>query len=545
MNRREFLSSALLAGAAATTGASGATPQPPNNPNNSNPESPMPPFELEDVSLADLGAGMASGKYTSRGLVEAYVRRIEALDRQGPTLRAVLEVNPDALKIADELDAERKSKGPRGPLHGVPILLKDNIDTADRMTTTAGSLALEGTIAPRDAFLARKLRDAGAVLLGKANLSEWANFRGSHSSSGWSARGSQARNPYALNRTPSGSSSGSAIAAAASLCAAAVGTETDGSIVSPASACACVGLKPTVGLVSRSGVIPISRSQDTAGPIARTVADAALLLGAMTGVDPDDQATHASEGKSTRDYSAFLDKDGLKGARIGVVAPRRSMHSSAKEAFAKALETMQAAGATIIKPVALPGLRDLGDAEEQVLLYEFKAGINAYLAGRGEASPAVHSLADLIAFNDSHADRELPYFGQELFLESQKKGDLDSKEYRDALARCRRCTREQGIDAATDKDRLDALVMITAGPPGPIDLVYGDADTGGTSTLAAVAGYPTLTVPLGAFHGLPFGLSFVARAFAEPTLIRLAFAFEQATNVRRPPRFLPDADLPA
>jgi amidase len=543
MNRREFLSSALLAGAAATA-ASGATSQPQNNPNNPNPESPMPPFELEDVCLADLGAGMASGKYTARGLVEAYVRRIEALDRRGPTLRAVLEVNPDALKIADELDAERKSKGPRGPLHGVPILLKDNIDTADRMTTTAGSLALEGTIAPRDAFLARKLREAGAVLLGKANLSEWANFRGSHSSSGWSARGSQARNPYALNRTPSGSSSGSAIAAAASLCAAAVGTETDGSIVSPASACACVGLKPTVGLVSRSGVIPISRSQDTAGPIARTVADAALLLGAMTGVDPDDQATHASEGKSSHDYSAFLQKDGLRGARIGVVTPRRSMHASAREAFAKALETMQAAGATLIKPVALPGLRDLGDAEEQVLMYEFKAGINAYLAGRGESSP-VHSLADLIAFNDRHAGRELPYFGQELFLEAQKKGDLDAKEYQDALARCRRCTREQGIDAATGKDRLDALVMITAGPPGPIDLVYGDADTGGTSTLAAVAGYPSITVPLGSFHGLPFGLSFVARAFAEPTLIRLAYAFEQATQARRPPRLLPHADLPA
>lgn len=539
MNRREFLSSALLAGAAASSGM-GAVMQ-----NGSETGREAPPFLLEDVSIAQLGAGMASGMYTSRGLVEAYVRRIESLDRQGPTLRAVLEINPDALRIADELDAERKSKAPRGPLHGVPILLKDNIDTADRMTTTAGSLALEGTIAPRDAFLARKLREAGAVLLGKANLSEWANFRGHRSSSGWSARGSQARNPYALNRTPSGSSSGSAIAAAASLCAAAVGTETDGSIVSPASACSCVGIKPTVGLVSRSGVIPISRSQDTAGPIARTVEDAAILLGAMAGVDADDEATHASAGKSSRDYSSFLKKDGLKAARIGVVAPSpRSIHHSAREAFVNALETVQSAGAILVKPVELPGLRDLGSSEDVVLFYEFKAAINAYLAARGPASP-VHSLADLIAFNDHHADQELPFFGQELFIEAQKKGGLDSTEYLDAIKHCRECTRANGIDGAMDKHHLDALVMVTAGPPGPIDLVYGDSGTGGTSTLAAVAGYPSITVPLGYYHGLPFGLSFVGRAFAEATLIRLAYAFEQATQIRKPPRFRGSAGLPA
>ncbi|HEY2584784.1 MAG TPA: amidase [Tepidisphaeraceae bacterium] len=542
MNRRNFLSSALLAGATAAAASSGpgAVMQ-----NGSEAGREVPLFELEDVSIAQLGAGMASGKYTSRGLVEAYARRIGSLDRQGPTLRAVLEINPDALQIADELDAERKSRGPRGPLHGVPILLKDNIDTADRMTTTAGSLALEGTIAPRDAFLARKLREAGAVLLGKANLSEWANFRGHRSSSGWSARGSQARNPYALNRTPSGSSSGSSIAAAASLCAVAVGTETDGSIVSPASACSCVGIKPTVGLISRSGVIPISRSQDTAGPIARTVEDAAILLGAMSGADPDDEATHSSDGKASRDYTAFLQKDGLKGARIGVMTPSpRSIHHAARDAFVKALETMQSAGATLVNPVELPGLRDLGSAEDLVLLYEFKAGINAYLAARGPGSP-VHSLADLIAFNDRHAGRELPFFGQELFIEAQKKGGLDSTEYLDALKHCRECTRDNGIDGATDKDHLDALLMVTAGPPGPIDLVYGDAHTGGTSTLAAVAGYPSITVPLGYCHGLPFGLSFVGRAFAEPTLIRLAYAFEQATRVRQPPRFLPSAELPA
>lgn len=537
MNRREFLSSALLAGAAVAEGAATQAVSQPNR--------DLLPFELEEVSIAELGAGMASGKYTSRGLVESYVGRIQSLDRQGPTLRAVLEINPDALTIADALDVERKAKGPRGPLHGIPILLKDNVDTADRMTTTAGSLALEGTIAPRDAFLARKLRESGAVLLGKANMSEWANFRGHRSCSGWSARGSQARNPYALNRSPSGSSSGSAIAAAASLCAAAVGTETDGSIVSPASACGCVGIKPTVGLISRSGVIPISRSQDTAGPIARTVADVAILLGAMTGVDPNDDATGASDGKSSQDYSKFLQKDGLKDARIGVVmAPPRSIHRAAEEAFRKALAVMQSSGAALVEHVGLPGMKDLGNAEDLVLLYEFKAGINAYLSARGPASP-VHSLADLIAFNKLHADRELPFFGQETFIEAQEKGNLDSKEYLDAVRHGRDCTRARGIDAAMDKDHLDALVMITSGPPGPIDLVYGDADAGGSSSLAAVAGYPAITVPLGYFHGLPFGISFVGRAFSEPTLIRVAYAFEQSTHVRTPPRFSPTAQLPA
>jgi amidase len=542
MNRREFLSSALLAGAAAAAPEreSGAAMQD----GAPGPGRDAPPFELEDVSITQLSAGMDSGKYTSRGLVEAYTHRIHALDRQGPTLRAVLEINPNALAIADALDAERRSNGPRGPLHGVPILLKDNIDTADRMTTTAGSLALEGTVAPRDSFLARKLREAGAVLLGKANLSEWANFRGHRSCSGWSARGSQARNPYALNRSPSGSSSGSAIAAAASLCAAAVGTETDGSIVSPASACSCVGIKPTVGLVSRSGVIPISRSQDTAGPIARTVEDAALLLGALTGVDPDDDATHASDGKSSRDYSTSLQKDGLKNARIGVVAPERSIHPAARAAFARALETMHSAGAMLFRPVELPGMRALGNAEGIVLHYEFKAGINACLAARGPAAP-VHSLAELIAFNDRHAEEELAFFGQEIFLDAQKKGGLDSTEYVEALRHARECTRVNGIDGAMDKDRLDVLVMVTAGPPGPIDLVYGDADSGGTSTLAAVAGYPSITVPLGRHRGLPFGISFVGRAFSETTLIRVAYAFEQLTPIRVAPRFPLSGDLPA
>lgn len=539
MNRREFLSSAVVAGMSAAGDLTGA------NVNDPGQAAKVPPFELEDVSIAELGAGMTSGKYTSRRLVEMYMDRIESLDRKGPTLRAVLEINPDATKIAGELDAERKAKGPRGPLHGIPILLKDNIDTADRMTTTAGSLALEGTIAPRDSFVARKLREAGAVLLGKANMSEWANFRGHHSCSGWSGRGSQARNPYALNRSPSGSSSGSAVAAAASCCAAAVGTETDGSIVSPASACGCVGIKPTVGLVSRSGIIPISQSQDTAGPIARNVEDAACLLAALAGVDSDDPATHAAEGKSSPDYSSSLQRDGLKGARIGVVmAPPHSMHHSAEKSFKHAWATMKAAGAVLVDPVELPGMKDLGESEGLVLHYEFKAGINAYLGARGNASP-VHSLADLIAFNERHADRELQYFGQELFINSQKKGGLDSKEYLEALHLSRDCTRARGIDWAMDKDHLDALVMITTGPAVPIDLIYGDADAGGSSTLAAVAGYPSITVPLGHHCGLPFGISFVGRAFEEPTLIRLAYAFEQATHVRKPPRFLNSADLPA
>ena len=540
MNRREFLSSALLAGAAAAAAAEGSG-APMHDPSQEHHD--IPPFELEDVSIAQLGAGMASGKYTSRSIVEAYMSRIESLNRRGPTLRAVLEVNPDAVQIADRLDAERKSKGPRGPLHGVPILLKDNIDTADRMTTTAGSLALEGSIAPRDSFIARKLREAGAVLLGKANLSEWANFRGHRSSSGWSARGSQARNPYALDRSPSGSSSGSAIAAAASLCAAAVGTETDGSIVSPSSACSCVGIKPTVGLLSRSGIIPISKSQDTAGPIARTVEDAAILLGAMTGVDPDDEATATTQGKSQTDYSASFSKDGLKDAHIGVIMPQpRSVHPAAEQAFKEALSAMRSQGATLVGRVDIPTLRQLGQAEELVLLYEFKAGINEYLSRRGGP---VRSLPELIAFNNQHSDRELAFFGQELFVAAAEKGGLDSKEYVEALQQCRQATRANGIDAAMEKNNLDALVMITAGPPGPIDLVYGDSHTGGSSTLAAVAGYPSITVPMGYYYGIPFGISFVGRAYGEPTLIRLAYAFEQSTKVRKPPRFSPTADLPA
>jgi len=411
-------------------------------------------FELEEATIGRLQAALETGEHTARTLVEKYLHRIDALDRRGPTLRSVLEVNPDAFQIADALDAERKSGEVRGPLHGIPILIKDNLDTADRMTTTAGSLALEGSIAAADAFIVRKLREAGAVLLGKANLSEWANFRSTHSSSGWSGRGGQVKNPYALDRNPSGSSSGSAGAVAANCCAAAVGTETDGSIVSPSSCCSIVGIKPTVGLLSRSGIVPISHTQDTAGPMARTVEDAAILLGAMAGPDPHDDATRGADGHFERDYRKFLCKAGLKGARIGVMRPEAfGIGPAAAKVLADALAAMKSQGAIVIDPVTLPKHDKLGDAELTVLLFEFKAGINAYL---GKLAPAarVRTLDELIAFNESHRERAMPFFGQELFYKSAEKGTLESPEYREALDTCRELSRRKGVDAAVgDHDR--------------------------------------------------------------------------------------------
>lgn len=501
------------------------------------------PFELEEISLADLQAGLASGKYTARSLTERYLARIQAFDRTGERpLNSVIELNPEALAIADALDTERKEKGARGPLHGIPVLIKDNIATADKMQTTAGSLALVGAVPSRDAFIVERLRAAGAVLLGKTNLSEWANFRSTHSSSGWSGRGGQCRNPYALDRTPSGSSSGSGAATAANFCAVAVGTETDGSIVSPSAACSLVGLKPTVGLVSRSGIIPISHSQDTAGPMARSVADAAVLLGVLAGVDPRDAATAASKGHAQADYTKFLDAQGLKGARIGVPRERFFGYHPATDALVeRALELMKEHGAILVE-APIPTASKLDEPENEVLLYEFKADLEAYLAELGPKAP-VRTLKDLIAWNEAHRDAEMPFFGQELFLQAAEKGPLTDKKYRQALDTCRKFARAQGIDAVMDKHKLDALVAPTQAPPGLIDLVDGDHWLGSSSTPAAVSGYPSITVPAGYVSGLPVGVSFMGRAWSEPMLLKLAYAYEQASRVRRPPTFAPTADL--
>jgi amidase len=537
----------LLGGAAAASTLVALDVQAESSPSNtarpSAPASRGAPFELEEATVSELQAAMASGKYTARGLAELYLTRIREHDRVGELpLLSVMELNPDALAIAAALDEERKAKGPRGPLHGIPVLIKDNIATADKMQTTAGSLALVGAVPSRDAFVVERLRAAGAVILGKTNLSEWANFRSTHSSSGWSGRGGQCRNPYALDRTPSGSSSGSGAATAANFCAVSVGTETDGSIVSPSSACSLVGLKPTIGLVSRSGIIPISHTQDSAGPMTRTVADAAALLGVLAGVDSSDAVTATSQGHAHADYTRFLDPNGLKGARIGVPRERFFGYHPATDALIeKSLELMKAQGATLID-APIPTAAKMDEPEFEVLLYEFKAGVEAYLAGLGDRT-RVKTLADLIRFNEEHRDTELTWFGQELFHQSQEKGPLTDKKYRKALEACRKLSREQGIDAVMAKHKLDALVAPTMAPPGLIDLVNGDHWLGSSSTPAAVAGYPTLTVPAGYVAGLPVGLSFIGRAWSEPTLLRLAFAYEQASKHRRPPGFAPTADL--
>lgn len=511
-------------------------------------ETPIPkgqgvrPFELDETTISSLQDAMKSGRMTSHTITEKYLARIEELDRKGPSLHAVIEVNPDALSMARDLDRERKAKGPRGPLHGIPVLVKDNVGTADRMTTTAGSCALEGSIPARDSFVAAQLRKAGAVILGKANLSEWANFRSSHSTSGWSGRGGQARNPYALDRNPCGSSSGSGVAVSANLCPVALGTETDGSIVCPSSTNGIVGIKPTVGLASRSGVVPISHTQDTAGPMARTVADAAAVLGAIAGVDPRDDATLASRGKSQTDYTKFLDSRGLKGARIGVVRQLFGYNEFVDKLADAAIAAMKGQGAVIVDPANIETFKHLGDGEFTVLLYEFKAGLNAYLASLGPKAP-VHTLKEIIDFNEKHAREELPYFGQDTFIKAEAKGSLSSPEYRKALAKCRELSREKGIDATMEKYRLDALVAPTGAPAWPTDLVNGDHDAGGSSGPAAIAGYPHVTVPAGYVFGLPVGISFFGCAWSEPTLIKLAYSFEQATKFRKPPRFLPTADL--
>ena len=491
---------------------------------------------MDELTIRDLQDQMEARALSARVLVESYLERIERLDRAGPGLNAVIELNPEALAIADALDAERARDGARGPLHGIPVMLKDNIDTGDRMSTTAGSLALEGTFALQDAAVAAKLREAGAIILGKTNLSEWANFRSSRSSSGWSSRGGQTRNPYSLDRNPCGSSSGSAVAVAANLCAAAIGTETDGSVVCPSHANSIVGIKPTIGLVSRAGIIPIAHSQDTAGPMGRCVADAAALLGALVGADPRDPATGAGTDRLFTDYTQFLDSEGLQGARIGVARNFFGFNDRVDAIIEECIERMRQLGAEIVDPADIATAAQLSDPEIKVLHYEFKADLNSYLAGRG-ADTTVRSLKEIIAFNERNRDRVMPYFGQELMIEAEEKGPLTDEEYLEALANCRRLARSEGIDATLKAHALDAIVAPTGGPPWPTDWVNGDHFSGSSSSPAAVAGYPNITVPAGYIFGLPVGISFFGPTFSEPTLIRFAYAFEQATQVRRRPEF--------
>ncbi len=498
--------------------------------------------ELDELTVEKLRQGIESHNFSPSLLTQMYLSRIDELDRRGPRLNSVIEVNPEAFEIADALEREHREKGARGPLYGIPVLIKDNIGTADKMQTTAGSLALIDARPAKDSFVAARLRASGAVILGKTNLSEWANIRSNYSTSGWSGRGGLTLNPYVLDRNPSGSSSGSAVAVATSLCAAAVGTETDGSIVSPASCCGIVGLKPTVGLVSRAGIVPIAHSQDTAGPMGRTVADVAALLSAMVGIDSDDSATAAASSKLQSDYTQFLLASGLRGARIGVVRKYAGFSDAVDNLFAEALAAMKSAGAEIIDPVEIPTIGKFTDAEMEVLLYELKDDLNKYLAGLGPKA-AVHSLQDVIAFNEKHRREEMPYFGQDLFIQAQAKGPLTSKDYLKALEQCRTMSRKDGIDAVMTKHKFDALVAPTNCPACVTDLVDGDRSPGGSSSLAAVAGYPDITVPMGFVFGLPVGVSFFGRAWSEPTLIKLAYSYEQATRLRKPPKFLATADL--
>ncbi len=541
LSRRHFIGLGAAGGALALAGGSVACGVP-DEAARLGGGATVPPFELDEVSISELQDGMGSGRWTARRITELYLERIEEIDRNGPMLRSVIETNPDALEIADELDRERASGSVRGPLHGIPILVKDNIATHDRMTTTAGSYALEGSIPPADSGVARILRARGAIILGKANLSEWANFRSNRSSSGWSGRGGQVKNPYALDRNPCGSSSGSGAAAAASLCAAAIGTETNGSIVCPSNANGVVGIKPTVGLVSRSRIIPISHTQDTAGPMARTVRDAALVLGGLTGLDSGDEATVASRGNFHTDYAQFLDPDGLRGARIGIAREFFGFHEKVDTLMEGALEEISRRGAILVDPVEIATRRQMGGPSYQLMLYEFKADLNAYLEALGPEAP-VKSLAEIIDFNERNRGREMPYFEQEVFVSAEEKGPLSEAEYGDALADAMRLSRDEGIDATMNEHELDAIITPTGGPAWVTDLVNGDHYVGGSSSPAAISGYPNITVPAGYVFGLPVGISFFGRAWSEPTLLRITYAFEQATQLRVAPSFLATAEL--
>ena len=539
-NRRRFLKTSVIGVAAATLKPALAAAR---EITGTVPPVAIKPFELDEITIDELQDGMKSGRFTARSLVEKYSERISEIDKSGPAINSIIEMNPDALAIADVLDQERKAKGPRGPLHGIPVLIKDNIDTADKMMTTAGSLALLGSHPQQDSFVAQKLRAAGAVILAKTNLSEWANIRSSHSTSGWSGRGGLTKNPYALDRNPCGSSSGTGAGISANLAAAGIGTETDGSIVCPSSSNGLDGIKPTVGLVSRSGIIPISHTQDGAGPMCRTVRDAAILLGALAGVDPTDPATAAGAGRSYSDYTQFCDPNGLKGARIGVVRKYFGFNDAVDTLMEQSLDAMKKHGATVIDPVAIETLGKFDESELLIFMYELKADLNAYLARLGPAAP-VKTLKDIIEFNERNREKEMPYFGQDLFLKAEAKGPLTEQAYLDALEKNHRLARTEGIDATMDKYHLDALVAPTAGPAWLTDLLDGDHDTGGSSNAAAVAGYPNINVTAGSIAGLPVGISFFGRAWSEPVLIRLAYAFEQATKARQTPRFLSStADL--
>ncbi len=536
-SRRSFLQSTITAGTAAALypamGAARANAAEPA----AKPAPEVKPFELEEITISELQDGMKSGKFTARSLVEKYSARIDEVDKHGPAVNAVIEMNPEALGIAEALDQERKSKGPRGPLHGIPVLIKDNIATADRMMTTAGSLALVGSKPTKDSFVAQKLRAAGAVILGKTNLSEWANIRSSHSTSGWSGRGGLTRNPYALDRNPCGSSSGTGAGISANFAAVGIGTETDGSIVCPSSLNGLAGIKPTVGLVSRANIIPISHSQDTAGPMCRTVRDAAILLGALTGVDADDSATAASAGKSQTDYEQFCDRNGLKGARIGVARKFFGFSDAVDALMTQSLDLMKQQGATLVDPADIETLGKFDDSEFMIFLYELKSDLNAYLARLQPGSP-VRTLKDIIEFNERNRQKEMPYFGQDIFIKSEAKGGLTEKEYLDAVAKNHQLARVEGIDALMDKHQLDAIVAPTGGPAWLTDLVTGDHFGGGSSNAAAVAGYPNINVTAGSIMGLPVGISFFGRAWSEPTLIKIAYSFEQASKARQAPKFL-------
>jgi len=543
MKRRTFLRAGLASTAFALSPARGAHREEQADKDSSGTSAvPVKPFEFEETTIVGLQEAMRSGRHTARSIAQTYLERIQDVDKQGALLNSVIELNPDALAIAENLDNERRAGRVRGALHGIPILIKDNIDTGDRMHTTAGSLALVAQPAPRDAYIVEKLRESGAVILGKTNLSEWANIRSKNSTSGWSGRGGLTRNPFALDRNPSGSSSGSGAAASANLCAAAIGTETDGSIISPASACGLVGIKPTVGLLSRSGIIPISHSQDTPGPMARTVADAAALLSALSGIDPRDVATNGSRGKAVADYTALLNVNALRGARIGVARNYFGFSEPVDKLMADAIDAIKQAGAIVIDPADIATSKQLGPGEKLVLLFELKADLNRYLAERA-LKDGPRTLADVIKFNEANRPTEMPYFGQDRFIEAEEKGPLTTKSYLDALEKNRRLAREQGIDAVAGQFKLDAFIAPSRTPAWLTDLVNGDSSSNSCSGLPAVAGYPHITLPMGYVHGLPVGISFFGAAYSEPKLISLAYAFEQLTKFRRPPKFLRTADL--